>query len=156
MADLSGLILASLRERGAIHEEKGINPEGYAALQLAYLGDTVFDLYVRSRLVMGTNDSMKQLHFTASSIVNAHSQSRAITRLIPELSEEEERVVKHARNHKALTVPKNMSVGDYKWATGFEALIGYLYLSEQNERLLWLLERAWDVINEESGDSEHE
>ena len=103
------------------------------SLELAYLGDTVYDLYVRRRLVIN-GGRMKDLHRAAVSQVRASAQSEALSRVEEMLTEEEQGVVRRARNAKQ-TPPKNADPGDYHRATAFEALLGYLYLLDRQERL---------------------
>ena len=104
-------------------------------LALAYIGDGVFELMVRTKLTTEDHSSALDLHRTAISIVNAVSQSGYADTLLPLLTDEEISVYKRGRNAKVNSVPKNASVADYHKATGFEALFGYLYLSGNKERL---------------------
>ena len=103
------------------------------SLELAYLGDTLYDLYVRRRLVVA-GGRMKDLHRAAVSQVCASAQSKALARVENMLTEEEQGVVRRARNARQ-TPPKNADPGDYHRATAFEALLGYLYLMRREERL---------------------
>ncbi len=103
------------------------------SLELAYLGDTIYDLYVRRRLVI-TGGRMKDLHRAAVAQVRASAQSEALSRVEPMLTEEEQGVVRRARNAKQ-SPPRNADPGDYHRATAFEALLGYLYLMHREERL---------------------
>ena len=122
---------------------KSLNPEDIRPLALAYLGDTVFDLYIRSRLVMTTHLHPKEMHVSASGHVNAQSQARMVKLILPLLTEKETQVFKHARNQRPQTLPKNMSPVDYKLATGLEALLGYLFVTGQDDRLMELLNQAY-------------
>lgn len=110
------------------------------SLELAYLGDTVYDLYVRRRLVI-TGGRMKDLHRAAVSQVRASAQSEALSRVEDMLTEEEQGVVRRARNAKQ-SVPKSATPGEYHRATAFEALLGYLYLTGRMERLEEILTTA--------------
>ena len=110
------------------------------SLELAYLGDTVYDLYVRRRLVV-TGGRMKDLHRAAVSQVRASAQSEALTRIESILTEEEQGVVRRARNAKQ-SVPKSATPGEYHRATAFEALLGFLYLLGRYERLEEILTTA--------------
>ena len=110
------------------------------SLELAYLGDTVYDLYVRRRLVV-TGGRMKDLHRAAVSQVRASAQSEALTRIEAILTEEEQGVVRRARNAKQ-SVPKSATPGEYHRATAFEALLGFLYLLGRYERLEEILTTA--------------
>ena len=110
------------------------------SLELAYLGDTVYDLYVRRRLVVA-GGRMKDLHRAAVSQVRASAQSEALARVEELLTEEEQGVVRRARNAKQ-SVPKSATPGEYHRATAFEALLGYLYLMHREERLHEILMTA--------------
>ena len=103
------------------------------ALELALVGDSVYDLYVRSSLVK-KGGRVKDIHRNAVKHVNAHAQAMALDRIEDELTEDEAGVVRRARNAKQ-TPTKNADAGDYHKATALEALFGYLYLTGQTERL---------------------
>ena len=110
------------------------------SLELAYLGDTLYDLYVRSRLVP-ENARMKRMHRAAAAQVNAAAQSEALGRIEPLLTEAERDVVRRARNaHQS--PPRHADPKDYHRATGFEALLGHLYLTGQVARLDELMRAA--------------
>jgi len=108
------------------------------SLQLAHIGDTVWDLMVRSRLIyQGRN--VRNMHKDAIARVNAGAQARALERILPLLTEEEADVARRGRNvHPHHAAPKNQDAIDYHQATALEALVGYLYLTGQEERLLEL------------------
>ena len=110
------------------------------SLELAYLGDTIYDLYVRRRLVIA-GGRMKDLHRAAVAQVRASAQSEALARIEDMLTEEEHSVVRRARNAKQ-NPPKNADPGDYHRSTAFEALLGYLYLLGREERLDEILKAA--------------
>ena len=131
-----------IRSSGYCLESEKIRP-----LALAYLGDTIFDLYVRSILVMTRPIGPKDMHIAASGIVNAASQARIVKLMLPVLTEEEMAVYKAARNQKPQSLPKNMSPVDYKLATGLEALLGHLFITGQDKRLMELLEMSVGIIN---------
>ncbi len=109
------------------------------ALTLAYIGDAVYELVVRSYLVRRYNRSVNQLHGKASHLVNAGTQSALIGVLEQQLSEEELGVYRRGRNAHSYTKAKHASMSDYRRATGFEALIGYLFLEGRYERLVTLV-----------------
>ena len=109
------------------------------SLNLAYIGDTVFDMYVRTYLVLNVKEKTAALHTYSTSVVNAHSQAEFAHEIEEKLSEKEKQVFTRARNAKSATIPKNMSMIDYKYATAAEALIGWLYLTGQFGRLNKLL-----------------
>jgi len=123
-------------------ESKGINPSQYSPLVLAYVGDAVYELYIRSYLIRKGNIPVNKLHKQATLYVKARAQSDIIHRIEQNLTQEEFAVYKRGRNAKSATVPKNADVNDYRHATGFETLIGYLYLSGNIERLKKLLDQA--------------
>ncbi|PSJ31097.1 Mini-ribonuclease 3 [Peptostreptococcus russellii] len=116
-------------------------------LTLAYLGDTVYESYIREYLIR-KNIFLKinDLHKLAIKYVNASAQSKAIKGIEGILTQEEENVFKRGRNHKKNTSAKNASVVDYRHSTGFEAVIGYLYLDGDDERLEYIIEESIDVI----------
>lgn len=103
-------------------------------LQLAYVGDAVYELLVRTYL-LNRGMSVAALHRATTKYVKAKSQANIIHMLEDSLSEEEKAIVKRGRNSKSNTMPKNAEMIDYRYATGFEALIGYLYLTRRDERL---------------------
>lgn len=114
----------------------------YSPLTLAYIGDGIYDLVIRSMVVGQGNTQANLLHKKTSSMVKAKAQSEMIEVLLPELTEEETAVYKRGRNAKSPTMAKNASMSDYRRATGFEALMGYLYLKDDFQRVLDLVEMA--------------
>ncbi len=118
-------------------------------LTLAFIGDTVFDLFVREKLVCESNRPVNKLHNLAAKKVNAGAQANAIKKLMPYLSEEETAIFKRGRNCKVNHKAKNATEGDYHYATGFESLFGYLYLKGNTERLRELFEF---IMKEEEND----
>jgi ribonuclease-3 family protein len=109
-------------------------------LVLAFLGDAVYELSIRGNLIIENNQlSAHKLHVKAISYVKAHAQSEAMKKIMLLLSEEELAIYKRGRNTKSATVPKNADVQEYRTATGFETLVGYLYITDQEERLKELL-----------------
>ena len=116
--------------------------ELFSPLVLAYMGDAVFEVFVREMLVRKANVQVNKLHKRASSIVKAEAQARMIAAIKDELTEKEKSIYKRGRNAKSHTTAKNASVSDYRKATGFEALMGYLYLNGENKRMTELMEKA--------------
>ncbi len=114
----------------------------YSALSLAFIGDSIYDLKVKTFFVKRSNAKVESYHKKVSSVVSADSQSRFIESILDELREDELAVYKRARNSSPHTKAKNATLGDYLKATGFEALLGYLYLSGQSERLDELVVRS--------------
>ena len=119
----------------------------YSPLTLAFMGDCVFEIVIRSIVVERGNRQAGSLHKIKSSVVNAKVQASMIEALMEELTEEERAVYKRGRNAKPHTVAKNASVNDYRKATGLEALFGYLYLSGQEDRILELTKRGLELID---------
>ncbi len=111
----------------------------YSPLTLAYIGDGIFDLVIRTLVVCGGNAPVNTLHGHTSHIVKASTQAAFAEAIEEELTEEEENVMRRGRNAKSHTTAKNASVHDYRIATGFEALMGYLYLKGETERMLYLI-----------------
>ena len=114
----------------------------YSPLTLAYIGDAIYDLIIRSVVVERGNRAANDLHKRTTRYVKAEAQAKMIMALTEELTEEEEAVYKRGRNAKSYTSAKNATIGDYRKATGFEALMGFLYLTEQTERMLYLIQRG--------------
>lgn len=110
------------------------------AVVLAYVGDAVYTLYVRKKLALSSDGKAAELERRATDLVRAESQARLIATLLPHLTEEEEGVYRRARNAKKNTRAKHATVGEYSMSTGFEALVGFLYLTGRIERLNELLE----------------
>ena len=125
-----------IKEQFDIHS---VDVKTYSPLTLAYMGDGVFDLIIRSVVVGKGNTKASQLHQRTSQIVKAHSQSVLIETLVPYLTEEEMDVYRRGRNAKSPTMAKNASMSDYRKATGLEALMGYLYVTDQFERAVELV-----------------
>jgi len=110
----------------------------YSPLVLAYIGDAVFELLIRNYIVLQGHRKINTIHHEAVDIVKAQSQAQIIKKILPLLTEEEYDIVRRGRNCKT-HVPKNASAADYHLSTGFEALLGYLYLNGADERLQHLL-----------------
>ena len=113
----------------------------YSPLSLASIGDGVHTLFVRETLLKSTNILANKLHLQASKMCCAKKQSEVFDLVFENLTEEEKAVALRARNHKTHAV-KSSSQIEYKKATAFEAVVGYLYLTKQNERLEWLLKKS--------------
>lgn len=111
----------------------------YSPLTLAYIGDAAYELIVRTVLVSRANTQVNKLHHAASNLVKAETQSRMIDVLEPHFTPEEEHIYKRGRNAKSYTSAKNASITDYRRATGFEAVMGYLYLKGEFTRMLDLI-----------------
>jgi len=118
-------------------KEGGLN--SYSPLVLAYLGDAVYEVFVRTLIVSGGNAPVNTLHKRSIGFVKAKAQSDIVHRLMEDLTPEEFDIVRRGRNAKSGTIPKNADVTEYKYATGFETLLGYLYLKKDYRRLLEIL-----------------
>ena len=111
----------------------------YSPLTLAYIGDGVFELIILTIMVQQENCPVQKLHRRTSTLVKAENQAEMIDRMMSYLTEEEQTVYRRGRNAKSYTKAKNASTGTYRKATGFEALIGYLYLQKKLERIIDLV-----------------
>ena len=132
-----------------IREQFGLKKKDirtYSPLTLAYIGDGIFDLIIRTIVVDKGNTSPNELHRHTSSIVKAHTQALMVEALEKELTSEEYDVYRRGRNAKSVTTAMNASVADYRKATGFEALMGYLYLEDKFERAVFLTKRALEIL----------
>lgn len=116
-------------------EAKNLNPQ-----VLAFVGDGVYSLYIRHKLVSTSSLKGKDLHNSVTNFVKAKGQSNFIDKLLPVFNEEEMAVFKRARNHKTLSQAKNQNIIDYRRATGLEAVLGYLYIIGNEDRLNEILE----------------
>jgi len=125
-------------------EVKRLNP-----LVLAYIGDAVYELYIRKYLIITQGTLVNQLHKRATKFVKAEAQANIVHNIMVDLTEEEITIVKRGRNSKSGSVPKNADLSDYKYATGFEALIGYLYLIDNQERLINLISKAIELLEKQ-------
>lgn len=128
---------------------KDIDIHNYSPLTLAYIGDGVYELIIRSMVVCKANTSAKNLHKLSSSLVKAATQAEMIQALSDDLTEEEMKVYKRGRNAKSATMAKNATMSDYRAATGFETLMGYLYLTEQSERMIELIRIGLEKVGKE-------
>ncbi len=128
-----------LRNRLTVKEINSLSP-----LQLAYIGDAVYELLIRTYLVK-KGLAVRKLHKKAIEYVKAEAQSDFIHALEHKLTEEEKSFVKRGRNAKNNSVPKNAKLMDYKYATGFETLIGYLFLTGKDERIFQLFEMIIEI-----------
>jgi hypothetical protein len=117
----------------------------FSPLVLAYIGDAVYELIIRSILVSMGNRPVNKLNKDATSLVKAGAQSEIVKLISDKLSEEEYTVFKRGRNSSPHTMAKNASMTDYKYATGFEALIGFLYLDNRCDRALELVKLGIDL-----------
>ena len=121
-------------------EEADINQ--MSPLTWAYVGDSVFELYIRTRLVDTTNLKPHNLHIKAIRYVKAKSQAEMVHNIYDDLTEEEKDIVRRGRNAENHHLPKNANVQEYMYSTAFEALIGYLYLCKKVKRVKEIIEMA--------------
>lgn len=138
--------LESIKE---IFQCKEQDVRAYSPLTLAYIGDAIYELVVRSVVVERANRSANDLHKRSVKYVKAEAQAKMIMALQEILTEEEMAVYKRGRNAKSYTVAKNASMSDYRKATGFEALMGFLYLTNQNSRMLFLIKQGIELAGME-------
>ena len=120
----------------------------YSPLTLAYLGDAVYEMVIRTICVKRTNMQTQKLHRKVTGYVSAKAQAKMMDALIGELTEEEERIYRRGRNSKPYTKAKNASMEEYLKATGFEALVGYLYLQKEYERMNALIAHGIEALQE--------
>ena len=126
-----------------------INPRDISPLSLAYIGDAVYEVYIRTHIMKDANMPVNKLHKAATGYVKAKAQSDIVQAIADKLSEEEMAVFKRGRNAHSYTSAKNADIVDYRRATGFEALIGYLYLSKNTARLEEIISMSIDFIEQE-------
>lgn len=112
-------------------------------LTWAYIGDCVYELYIRTKLVNESNLKPHKLHIESIKYVKAQAQAELLNKIYETLSEEEKDIVRRARNTQNHHLPKNCDVQDYMYATAFEALIGFLYLTKQEDRLKEILNKTF-------------
>ena len=125
-----------------------VDYKNYNSIALAFLGDAVYERFIRERILRHGSVGADRMHREAVRYVKAAAQEQSLRALADELTETEADVVRRARNHKITSKPKNADPVTYKMATAFEALLGYLYLDGQEELLQTVMERAARVIEE--------
>ena len=130
-------------------EVKEVDINTYSPLTLAFIGDSIYDLVIRTVIVEQGNRQPQSLHKKKSTIVKAQTQALFIEALADELDELEADIYRRGRNAKSYTSAKNASIGDYRKATGFEALMGYLYLTGREDRMLSLIKKAIELTGTE-------
>lgn len=113
---------------------------------LAYIGDVVYELYIREHVISNSHEQVNKLHKKTIKYVSAKAQAKIVEVLNEEFSEEEKDIIRRGRNADANTVPKNTDVITYKIATGFEALIGYLYLNKNETRLKEIITKSIKIV----------
>lgn len=145
---VGGSVYRQMLEEMSEEDIQMMNP-----LKLAYIGDSVYELFIRS-YVMTARIPLKELHRVKVAYVNAKAQAEFLRRIFSKLTEEEAELIRRARNTKMHTLPKNASLKDYRMATAFEALVGYWYLSDREGRMLELLRFGLEHEGEEPMEDE--
>lgn len=126
--------------------EKDIDIRTYSPLALAYIGDSVFDIYVRTKVVKEGNTSVNNLHKKSVKYVSAKAQCQMVLKIMDFLTEEEKDVFRRGKNTKMHTVAKNATLTEYRNATGFEAVLGWLYLQDKIQRLEEIIIKAMETV----------
>lgn len=131
-----------------VFEMKDVDADSYSPLTLAYMGDCVYELTIRTLLVNKGNAPVNKLNKKSSDLAKAPTQSKMINLLVEDgfLTEEENAVYKRGRNAKSFSTAKNATVSDYRRATGFETLIGWLYIKGDSKRALEIIRYAFDKL----------
>ncbi len=124
-----------------------VDPDSVSALTLAYLGDSVYELTLRSLGLERHNGNANDVNRFVKGLSNAVAQAKMADALADELTEKEMRIFKHGRNAKSVSAPKTCSISEYRKATGLEALCGYLYIEDNCERIRELVETGIERIN---------
>lgn len=140
----------------ALKELKQMDVQMLNPLKLAYLGDAVYEAYIRTYIISKFTMTPNEMSKLAVKYVKASAQAKIALTLQSELTEEEWTIIKRGRNQKSGSVPKNAVLSDYKYATGFEALIGYLYLVGNKDRVYELISRAISIIESPDVDEKTE
>ena len=133
----------AIKETFALAE---INADQYSPLALAYMGDCAYEIVIRTLLLHKGNTHVDRLNKRASNLAKAGTQAQMIMAILDKLSEEEVTIYKRGRNAKAYTSAKNASINDYRKATGFEALIGWLYLKGEFDRMTEIIRMGFEAI----------
>ncbi len=121
----------------------------YSPLTLAYIGDGIYEIIIRTLVVTKEgNEQVNKLHKKSSNLVKAETQAKMIKAIMDDLTEEELRIYKRGRNAKSFTSAKNASIGDYRTATGFEALAGYLFIDGKMDRLHTLIKLGLEKMEQ--------
>lgn len=127
-----------------------VPPMQLSPLSLAYIGDAVFEVYVRTYIMKDVNMPVSKLHRAATRYVSATNQALMVKKIADSFTQEEASVYKRGRNAHSYTSAKNANIVDYRMATGLEALIGYLYIKKETQRLEEIMAMCIEVINAEN------
>ena len=125
-----------------------VDIRSYSPLVLAYIGDAVYELLIRTKVINHGSMQVNKMHKKSAELVKAETQAKLAMVLGEEMTEEEQAVYKRGRNAKSGTMAKHATMIDYRMATGFEALMGYLYLTGQSGRLFGLVHDGLEKIGE--------
>lgn len=131
-----------------VFQMQEVDIKEYSPLALAYIGDSIYDLIIKSLVLNEGNKQVQKMHKETSTYVQASAQSLMMRKIQEYLTEEEHAVYKRGRNAKSVSPAKNQSITDYRRATGFEALMGYLYLKKDWKRMIDLVKIGLDSIEE--------
>lgn len=123
-----------------------VDASQYSPLSLAYLGDSVYELFIRTRLVGMANMQVGKLNKKGNELAMAVTQAAMVDKLLESLTEEERTYIQRGKNAKVVNVPKSCNAREYHKATGFECLLGYLYLSGQDDRIAEIITQGWESI----------
>lgn len=129
------------------------NTRLHSPAQLAYAGDAVYELLARTYILNNHDISVNKMHKLTVKFVKAQAQAYILSKIFDELSEEEQKVVKRGRNAKVTSSPKNVDFMDYRYATGFEALFGYLFLNNEIDRLIFIFDKIIEIILEKDDEN---
>lgn len=135
-----------LSDIAADFQLKKINASSYSGLPLAFIGDGIYEMVIRTLIISEGNMQVNKMHRRCSELVKAGTQSAMIQAIFDRLTEEEQAVSRRGHNTKPHTKAKNASTEEYLWATGFEALCGWLYLSHQQERLFEVIRMGLEAV----------
>jgi ribonuclease-3 family protein len=135
----SGVLMDSFFSQLEVPKLSDTDIQMMSPLALAYLGDAVYEIFVRTYIVSTSKMNVNHLNKMSVNFVKAESQAKIAKFIEAELSEEELRILKRGRNQKSASVAKNASIGDYRLATGLESLVGWLYLKEEYKRISILM-----------------
>jgi len=125
-----------------------LEPNEYSPHLLAYIGDVIFELFFRYKIIKDEKFQVRKAHRKVVNIVNAKTQSEIIEKISPHLNEEQSAIVKKARNKKFTSHPKNVSMAEYRYATALESLLGYYFLKQDYDTLTRLFHLIEDSLNE--------
>ncbi len=128
---------------------KEVDIKTYSPLTLAFIGDSIFDVIIRTVVVERGNRAPQGLHQSKSKVVKAETQAAMAEALLDELTPMEQSIYRRGRNAKSYTSAKNATLADYRKATGLEALIGYLYLNNEEDRMIYLVKKGLEKLEME-------